>query len=194
MLTCTVYFLVKTQLRLEAFYTFNERFAKIRSKRIKKAVKGITGNQSLELTDDAPQEVSRSKNKRKATADKSGDDQLEKLPQGTEESAVRNQSNYCSKSTPKQSRKRKIPMDEAVSKSLISSDSKQGTNRRSLSHGRCQGRGRGRTTKRIKGKGSPPYEVSEMSSSDNDDVEEVHMEKQEGPPELRRVRLTFFLF
>nr|GEV09196.1 DNA repair protein UVH3 isoform X1 [Tanacetum cinerariifolium] len=34
----------ETQLRLEAFYTFNERFAKIRSKRISKAVKGIAGS------------------------------------------------------------------------------------------------------------------------------------------------------
>lgn len=34
---------MQTQLRLEAFYTFNERFAKIRSQRIKKAIKGITG-------------------------------------------------------------------------------------------------------------------------------------------------------
>ncbi|TVU48015.1 hypothetical protein EJB05_07634 [Eragrostis curvula] len=33
----------ETQLRMEAFYSFNERFAKIRSKRIKKAIKGITG-------------------------------------------------------------------------------------------------------------------------------------------------------
>ncbi|EPS64890.1 hypothetical protein M569_09888, partial [Genlisea aurea] len=31
----------ETQMRLEAFYTFNERFAKIRSKRIRKAVKGM---------------------------------------------------------------------------------------------------------------------------------------------------------
>ncbi|KAL0450637.1 UNVERIFIED_CONTAM: DNA repair protein UVH3 [Sesamum latifolium] len=42
----------ETQLRLEAFYTFNERFAKIRSKRIKKAVKGITGAKSSDLMDD----------------------------------------------------------------------------------------------------------------------------------------------
>lgn len=40
----------ETQLRLEAFYTFNERFAKIRSKRIKQAVKGIMKNQSTEST------------------------------------------------------------------------------------------------------------------------------------------------
>ncbi|XP_057525218.1 DNA repair protein UVH3 isoform X2 [Amaranthus tricolor] len=39
----------ETQLRLEAFYSFNERFAKIRSKRIQKAVKGITGKQSLDI-------------------------------------------------------------------------------------------------------------------------------------------------
>ncbi|KAE8707616.1 DNA-repair protein UVH3 [Hibiscus syriacus] len=46
----------ETQLRMEAFYTFNERFAKIRSMRIKKAVKGITGNQSSELIDDSMQQ------------------------------------------------------------------------------------------------------------------------------------------
>lgn len=35
---------------------FNERFAKIRSQRIKKAVKGITGGRSSDLTDDLAQE------------------------------------------------------------------------------------------------------------------------------------------
>lgn len=49
----------QTQLRLEAFYSFNERFAKIRSQRIKKAVKGITG--SSELTGDIVQEGSESR-------------------------------------------------------------------------------------------------------------------------------------
>ncbi|CAM8937534.1 unnamed protein product [Rhodiola kirilowii] len=55
----------ETQLRLEAFYTFNEKFAKIRSKRIKKAVKGITGKNSL---DDDVQRVSES-NKGKDSRD-----------------------------------------------------------------------------------------------------------------------------
>ncbi|KAL2897144.1 DNA repair protein UVH3 [Bienertia sinuspersici] len=45
----------ETQLRLEAFYTFNERFAKIRSKRIQKAVKGIIGKQPLDIADDLQQ-------------------------------------------------------------------------------------------------------------------------------------------
>ncbi|KAL0386584.1 UNVERIFIED_CONTAM: DNA repair protein UVH3 [Sesamum latifolium] len=54
----------ETQLRLEAFYTFNERFAKIRSKRIKKAVKGITGAKSSDLMDDTtPQSGSGKKRK-----------------------------------------------------------------------------------------------------------------------------------
>ncbi|KAL9256644.1 DNA repair protein UVH3-like protein [Drosera capensis] len=72
----------ETQLRLEAFYTFNERFAKIRSKRIKQAVKGIMKNQSTESTtqlgtaDGACGNVQKSKvrssnprNKRKKPAD-----------------------------------------------------------------------------------------------------------------------------
>ncbi|KAL9230568.1 hypothetical protein vseg_005905 [Gypsophila vaccaria] len=42
----------ETQLRLEAFYSFNEKFANIRSKRIRQAVKGITGKRSLADTDD----------------------------------------------------------------------------------------------------------------------------------------------
>ncbi|KAG8073932.1 hypothetical protein GUJ93_ZPchr0006g42684 [Zizania palustris] len=45
----------ETQLRMEAFYSFNERFAKIRSKRIKKAIKGITGKSFLE-TDELDQD------------------------------------------------------------------------------------------------------------------------------------------
>ncbi|KAK4283406.1 hypothetical protein QN277_000358 [Acacia crassicarpa] len=51
----------ETQLRLEAFYTFNERFAKIRSKRIKKAVKGITGDHPSEFTDEPAEDLSKSR-------------------------------------------------------------------------------------------------------------------------------------
>ncbi|GER29466.1 DNA repair protein UVH3 [Striga asiatica] len=59
----------ETQLRLEAFYTFNERFAKIRSKRIKKAVKDITKNKPSDLMDEmAPQRPVGGK-KRKAKSD-----------------------------------------------------------------------------------------------------------------------------
>jgi len=52
---------MQTQLRLEAFYSFNERFAKICSKRIKKAVKGITGKLPSNMIDDFAEELSKSR-------------------------------------------------------------------------------------------------------------------------------------
>ncbi|KAI7741376.1 hypothetical protein M8C21_000836, partial [Ambrosia artemisiifolia] len=55
----------ETQLRLEAFYSFNERFAKIRSKRISKAVKGMAGSKSSELMDYNEQPTPSDRNKRK---------------------------------------------------------------------------------------------------------------------------------
>ncbi|KAG7632849.1 Helix-hairpin-helix motif class 2 [Arabidopsis suecica] len=57
----------ETQLRIEAFYSFNERFAKIRSKRINKAVKGIGGGLSSEVTDHTLQEGPRKRNKKRVT-------------------------------------------------------------------------------------------------------------------------------
>ncbi|CAM0871652.1 unnamed protein product [Alopecurus aequalis] len=57
----------ETQLRMEAFYSFNERFAKIRSKRVQKAIKGITGkafSETDELNEDnSPSTSSASKKK-----------------------------------------------------------------------------------------------------------------------------------
>lgn len=55
----------ETQLRIEAFYSFNERFAKIRSKRINKAVKGIGGGLSSDVADHTLQEGPRKRNKKK---------------------------------------------------------------------------------------------------------------------------------
>ena len=51
---------------MEAFYSFNERFAKIRSKRVQKAIKGITGktfSETDELNEDSPSTSSASKKK-----------------------------------------------------------------------------------------------------------------------------------
>ncbi|CAA0828495.1 DNA repair protein UVH3 [Striga hermonthica] len=63
----------ETQLRLEAFYTFNERFAKIRSKRIKKAVKDITKNKPSDLIDETALQRPVGRKKRKAKP--KGDDE-----------------------------------------------------------------------------------------------------------------------
>ncbi|KAL3526027.1 hypothetical protein ACH5RR_014399 [Cinchona calisaya] len=74
----------ETQLRLEAFYTFNERFAKIRSKRIKKAVKGITGKKSLDLMDESVQGGPRSKKKRRVNQVVAEGAESEKASRGKE--------------------------------------------------------------------------------------------------------------
>ncbi|TKY63259.1 DNA repair protein UVH3 [Spatholobus suberectus] len=95
----------ETQLRLEAFYDFNERFAKIRSKRIKKAVKGITGKQPSDLIDDSAEELSKSKK-----TEREPEDSTLETSRGTEESLEGRR-----KSKIKQSRKRKNDGD-AVAK------------------------------------------------------------------------------
>ncbi|KAL6649430.1 hypothetical protein ACP70R_013654 [Stipagrostis hirtigluma subsp. patula] len=58
----------ETQLRMEAFYSFNERFAKIRSKRIKTAIKGITGKNFPETDEPEQDSPSTGKIKKKKEA------------------------------------------------------------------------------------------------------------------------------
>ncbi|CAI8612318.1 unnamed protein product [Vicia faba] len=62
-----------TQLRLEAFYSFNEKFAKIRSKRINKALKGITGKPPSDGTEEEEGLASVKKSKRKETMERKND-------------------------------------------------------------------------------------------------------------------------
>lgn len=62
---------MQTQLRMEAFYSFNERFAKIRSKRIKKAIKGITGKSFLDTDEPEQDNPSTSKTFKKKEASSS---------------------------------------------------------------------------------------------------------------------------
>ncbi|KAF0899215.1 hypothetical protein E2562_015570 [Oryza meyeriana var. granulata] len=61
----------ETQLRMEAFYSFNERFAKIRSKRIKKAIKGITGKnfpETDELDQNSPSTSNANKKRERSSS------------------------------------------------------------------------------------------------------------------------------
>ncbi|KAF3444686.1 hypothetical protein FNV43_RR14379 [Rhamnella rubrinervis] len=180
----------ETQLRLEAFYTFNERFAKIRSKRINKAVKGITGKRSSELTDEAVQGVSKGRKKRRSRSGEPGDEEKEKQLEGTEEIVFTCQSNNGNKATPKQSRKRKKSGEGVSSEPAVLSKGRQSTEKQSHVKGRERGRGRGRVVGRGKGKRSLSFEVAETYSSDshndNHDAKEVHMETSVGPHVLRK--------
>ncbi|KAF3597065.1 hypothetical protein DY000_02025713 [Brassica cretica] len=78
----------ETQLRMEAFYSFSERFAKIRSKRIKKAVKGIGGGLSSEVVDHTLQEGPRKGNKKRLSPYESEDNTSEKDLSKTDEKAT----------------------------------------------------------------------------------------------------------
>ncbi|MED6199328.1 hypothetical protein PIB30_074944 [Stylosanthes scabra] len=175
----------ETQLRLEAFYSFNERFAKIRSKRITKAVRGITGKQPSELKDD-------------------GDKNFENL-KGTKESLE-----SLKKPKVKQSRKRKIDGDtlgKAMSKRETTTDGPSSASVMSgeenlhpstqtkkdqcdsnalISNrsGRGRGRGRGLALKKERKKESIIYESSEASSSSSDTDD--HVDMSEVPQEVRR--------
>lgn len=161
---------------MEAFYTFNEKFAKIRSNRIKKAVRGITGNQTLEPVEDDVDEVSKSRKKRKA------------IPSKSEKSAA------------KRSRKGKVEGNLVASEAGDQDPGTQAEGRQNNAgtsgNGRVRGRGRdsgrGKVVRR-KRKGSPASEISETSSSDGDrNTEQELQSKSEVPSEVRRVRLLLF--
>ncbi|KAM1918897.1 hypothetical protein FF1_023468 [Malus domestica] len=178
----------ETQLRLEAFYTFNERFAKIRSKRIKKAVKGIAGNQSSELVDDAAHKVSRSRKKRTTSTDEAGNNKSEKLSEGTDKSVLKKQSDSKGKSTAKQSRKRRTTEEPAPSKRPKPAEAGRSTNRKLHANGNERGRGR-RVLGSGKEKVNPNFEVSETSSGNGDDDNDgmdLHTDTIEGLGEMRR--------
>ncbi|XVF16465.1 hypothetical protein REPUB_Repub10bG0033100 [Reevesia pubescens] len=182
----------ETQLRLEAFYTFNERFAKIRSKRIDKAVKGITGNQSSELVDDAIQQVS-SRKKRRVGPIQSGDNKSGEPSNGKEDIVSRCQSKSMDKSVPRPSRKRQncgkhVPSEVSTPEPPQQAARKRKANKQSPGNGRGRGHGAGRMRRKVS-----PFQQSETSSSDGDsgnDYQEVNDEKLDQLQEVRRSTRT----
>ncbi|KAB2075656.1 hypothetical protein ES319_A07G237200v1 [Gossypium barbadense] len=183
----------ETQLRMEAFYTFNERFAKIRSKRIKKAVKGITGNQSSELIDDGMQQASKSRNKRRVCPVQSGDDKSGEPSNKKEDIASQCQSKSTDKSVPKTSRKRQnsgkdVSFEMRTPEPQLRTLCRRKTNKQSAGNGRGRGGGEGRRRK-----GSSGFQQFETSSSGGDsgnDNQEVDGEKLDQPREVRRSMRT----
>lgn len=181
---------------MEAFYSFNERFAKIRSKRIKKAVRGIAGTQALELMDDSKQEVPGGRKKRKVSSVENGDNKTGKLLDGNGETL-----NSMGTSTTKQSTKRgvhrKIVSSEVTDpEPALPTGRKQKTAKRSRENRGGRGRGRDYGIGK-KGKGSRSFDLSETSSSDchsGDDWQEVCSKNLKQAQEVRRVSLKFLFF
>lgn len=179
---------MKTQLRLEAFYTFNERFAKIRSKRIKKAVKGTMGNKSSNLMDDTVQDVSKSRKKRKVSSSEAGSGVHDSR---SDHDVARDDTNSTEEPAAKQSRKRRIHGEPYPSEGGNSEPSIQAVRRKNTKRGSSvRGRGRGRSAGRGRRKESSGLEYAEISTDDGNDSEteqEVPVENYEGSHVVRRV-------
>ncbi|CAL1391910.1 unnamed protein product [Linum trigynum] len=185
----------ETQLRLEAFYTFNERFAKIRSKRIKKAVKGITGKSSSTVLDDVPEEAHELTKKRRATP-------AESELKSAEGSILSSDHNLSGKSTTKRSKKASTTAKDISSEKEESGQELLSGNRQQTAEGsnKC-GRGRGSGGRKGKGKGigsgrgrgrgrrSRGLEPSGQSSGDTESSSEEHedqIQNSKRPNEVRR--------
>lgn len=163
--------LIQTQLRLEAFYTFNERFAKIRSKRIEKAVKGITGSKSSAATDETSQKSTKRGKKRKTKPQEDEGNQLEADSTAVDGVATSNQDNTSNK-----------PSSEPLKKG----ETRKKNSRRVTGKSSGRGRGRGQRSGRRGKKAvttAASYDVD--TSSEND--EEMQFQTSEEAPQLRRV-------
>ncbi|XVE67972.1 hypothetical protein DITRI_Ditri09bG0030800 [Diplodiscus trichospermus] len=181
----------ETQLRLEAFYTFNERFAKIRSKRIKKAVKGITGNQSSELTDDPVQQVSKSKKKRRGSPVQSEDNKSGEPSNKNEDIGSQRQRKSLEKSVPRPPRKRQNPGKHAASEmSTPEPPLHPACRQKATKQSPGNGRGRGNSGGRKRRKANPDFEQSDTSSSAGNSGHDVDGEKLDQPQVVRRSTRT----
>lgn len=179
----------ETQLRLEAFYTFNERFAKIRSKRIKKAVKSITGSKSAVLMDDAVRDVSVNNQRELSVEPK--ENMSEKC--SSEIQGACSNEDGIENILRKPSRKRQLDGEQSQpgkDKKLTKKETgKQSRNEGSHSE-RGRGRGKGRGRGRLASKGKTPItELVETSSSDDEsevDDQKFDLENLQEPQERRR--------
>ncbi|XP_061337655.1 DNA repair protein UVH3 [Gastrolobium bilobum] len=194
----------ETQLRLEAFYSFNERFAKIRSKRIKKAVKGITGKQPSDLIDHSAEDLSKDRKNGKGGPVEPGDNKLEPS-KGTEESLEARKKSKMKQSRKRkndggtvakaQSKKKKITDDPSVVENLqpcMQTEEEQCDGKALIwnrSRGRGRGRARGMGVIRGREKESLSIQSRETSSSSSDTDDHglrVHIDMPEVPKDLRR--------
>ncbi|XP_028756680.1 DNA repair protein UVH3 isoform X2 [Neltuma alba] len=188
----------ETQLRLEAFYTFNERFAKIRSKRIKKAVKGITGNHYSEFTNESGEDLSKSRKNETGIPAELGISKSETF-KGTRESPAdkkpvnlkqsRKRKNFGDTVAKTQSRKKgklNAPASPSGLPEVVVQTGEEPEKGRSRS---SKGREKGGRVPRGRRKRSLGIDSRKITSSDSDSDDhepEVHGKNSRGTEEIRR--------
>jgi DNA excision repair protein ERCC-5 len=191
---------------LEAFYSFSERFAKIRSKRVKKAVKGITGKLPSDLIDDSAENMSKDMKNGSGSSVDPEDDKLE-TSKGTEESLAGRKKSKAKESTKrkndrdtvaKHTKKKKI--NDVSSSTPAASEVEnlqpcmqteegqhdgKGLTRNKSGSGRGRGRGIGVGVKRGRAKRTRFQSSETEASSDSSDIEN---HESTLPEVVRRVR------
>jgi len=184
---------------LEAFYSFNERFAKIRSKRIKKAVKGITGKQPSDLIDDSAEELSKSRK-----IGREPEDSTLEISGGRDESLKSKRKSKIKQSTKRkndtvakgQSKKKKVNDDPSSTPGT--SSKMENLQPRTQTEEQCdskaliqntsgRGRHRGMGIKRGRDKENLSFQSSSSSSDIDDQRPRVHVDKV--PKDVRKVNL-----
>ncbi|KAJ8544960.1 hypothetical protein K7X08_017543 [Anisodus acutangulus] len=176
-----------TQLRLEAFYSFNERFAKIRSKRIKKAVKYMTRNKSSDLMDGSVQDAPGSC-KKGVKSDDMNEEKIEDPLRGLESAgADYEETKTKRRSIGKQSRKRKG--EHLQSEHLEPPEgagSKQNTSKKSS--GIIGGQKEtARSVRKASKKSRSRYSKTSFEGEKDSDIEQLsQIEKLETPTQARR--------
>ncbi|KAG9448758.1 hypothetical protein H6P81_008723 [Aristolochia fimbriata] len=172
----------ETQLRLEAFYTFNERFAKIRSQRIKKAVKGITGNRSSDLMMGAPEKEDLKRAKKGRTRpSKQHNDKLGGPSDELDGVAAPRHEIFADTSLKQTNESEADDQFCGLEKMQPRQKKCQGDNKRPSENAKGRSRGGGIGMKKRKGQA---LESTESSSSDEEKQYEAENKKKES--ELRR--------
>lgn len=181
---------------MEAFYTFNERFAKIRSQRIKKAVKGITGNQASELMDDTSQVDSETRKKRKISPSATESNISEKPSDGMNDGNAGNETTASGKTTQRRPKKRGTEnqfKESEVGQSFVQKAGRPKARNEPRANARGRGRGRaGRGKRNVSSNEST--ETSSSDSDDNDSEKQIQIERKKEQSELRRVSDICCLF
>ncbi|XP_058736764.1 DNA repair protein UVH3 isoform X2 [Vicia villosa] len=168
-----------TQLRLEAFYSFNEKFAKIRSKRINKALKGITSKPPSEGTDEEEGLADRKKSKTKELLERKKDGDIV-----AKKHTRKKKINGVSSSAPGASKVEKL--QPCMQTEEEQHDGKELARNKS---GSRRGRGRGVGVKRSReNKGRCFQSEAETSSSSSDDENHDPVVKVDGSTVTEAVR------
>lgn len=174
---------------MEAFYTFNERFAKIRSKRIKKALKGMAQNKSKEFMDEPGQRSQ----KRKVNQ---GDDAIgygsENVLEGPGFEDAENESNGSKRSIKKNSGKKRTQRESkhaigSRKRSSIQEESPQIQNESLIHKGRGRGKVRTESMENRMKKSSLIYAESCSNNESNAYNGNDSQVKFEGQRQVRRV-------